>query len=159
MLTVPTLPRMKDLIFGNKNIEMLNLIQIILICGFSWILHIQSVAQTNTDAQLNPSLSFQETIYLHINTSQVFAGETIYFKAYCMDYLNLEFSDLSKVAYVELINKDHQAVLRTKISLEGGQGHGEFFVPSGIETGVYQLIAYTKWMQNFGLESFFKLKW
>jgi len=40
---------------------------------------------------------------------------------------SINFSDVSKVAYLEILDKDNDAVLQTKIELKEGMGDGSLF--------------------------------
>lgn len=122
------------------------------------------MAQSKTDdsdrmsnqLQLFNKTQFQETTYLHVNTSFLVVGESILFTVYCLNANDDRLSDLSTIAYVELINENAVPVLQTKIVLKEGIGFGDFFLPSTLSSGNYSLIAYTKWMRNFSKENFFK---
>jgi len=98
----------------------------------------------------------KENIFLHYNTSLLFAGEYLYYKVYCNNITLNQLSDLSKVAYVELINEDKQQVFRHKINLKNGLGQGDFFISTTIPSGNYKIIAYTQWMKNGGRNYFFQ---
>ncbi len=102
------------------------------------------------------NFSPKENIFVHYNTSLLFAGEYIYYKVYCINATQNKLSKLSKVAYVELIHEDTQRVFRHKINLKNGLGQGDFFISTSIPSGNYKLIAYTQWMKNGGKNYFFK---
>ncbi|MHC0443979.1 hypothetical protein ACWA1F_01125 [Flavobacterium sp. 3-218] len=95
-----------------------------------------------------PTLSTQETIFLHSNTTTFLTGETLYFKLYCLDPLNNKTSQISKIAYVELIDSEKKSVQKNKIYLDNGIGTGDYFIPTTLKTGNYKVVAYTKWMLN-----------
>lgn len=97
-----------------------------------------------------------ENIYVHFNTTLLFPAEYLYYKVYCFDLDTKRFSDISKIAYVELINEDLEVVFRHKIRLQEGIGQGDYFVPVSLPSGNYKLIAYTNWMKNFGKAYFFE---
>lgn len=96
-----------------------------------------------------------EKIALHTNTDFLLTGETLLFKVYCQ-FINLEKSTLSKIAYVELVNGEGKAVLQAKVGLIEGEGAGDFFLSSKLGSDHYTLIAYTQWMKNFGIGGFFR---
>lgn len=39
--------------------------------------------------------------------------------------------------------------------MESGIGYGDFIIPVSVNSGNYKLIAYTQWMKNEGIDSFF----
>jgi hypothetical protein len=97
----------------------------------------------------------QEQVYLHANSSLVFVGEYLYYTIYCLKNNTGQLSDVSKIAYLKLINQDKEVVLNHKIELTDGIGDSNFFIPSTIPSGNYKLIAYTQWMLNNGREYFY----
>ena len=68
---------------------------------------------------------------------------------------NKPFS-LSKVAYVEILNRESKPVSQGKILLQQGIGSGSFFIPLYLPSGSYKIRAYTNWMKNHGPEYFFE---
>src|SRR4051812_34233918 len=63
--------------------------------------------------------TLQEKLFLHTDRSFYLTGETLWLKIYNVDAaLNRPLS-LSKVAYVEIIDKDKNAILQTKIAMDG----------------------------------------
>ncbi len=66
-------------------------------------------------------------------------------------FLNLE---LSRIAFIELVNDRNAPVLRKKILLEHGAGEGEFVLPDDLASGIYTVLTYTNWLKNFGETSF-----
>ncbi|MDC8004748.1 hypothetical protein POV27_11855 [Aureisphaera galaxeae] len=98
----------------------------------------------------------QEEIFVHHNTDLLLAGEYLYYKVYCKNRATKEMSSLSKVAYVELVGEDKTTVFRHKVRLNNGMAQGDFFLPVGVSSGSYKLIAYTQWMRNAGEGAFFE---
>ena len=94
-----------------------------------------------------------EHVLVATNSDRFVVGETIYLKVYALDMDN-NLSDFSKVAYIQLVSEKGESVMEMKIPLESGQGHNSFYIPSSYKTGNYSLIAYTKWMRNFGHQRF-----
>ncbi|TDX13900.1 hypothetical protein [Flavobacterium sp. S87F.05.LMB.W.Kidney.N] len=105
-------------------------------------------AQNSQNKNAVPSISDQETIFLHSNTTTFLTGETLFFKLYCLNPLNNKTSPISKIAYVELIDSEKKSLQKNKIYLDNGIGNGEYFIPTTLKTGNYKVIAYTKWMLN-----------
>ncbi|MBA6155294.1 hypothetical protein H3Z83_01965 [Tenacibaculum sp. S7007] len=114
---------------------------------FTFCISITGISQSNRSLTDNFSKLPQENIYTHINNNFLLSGETLYYKLYCFDS-NGNFSNYSKVAYVELINSDNISVSKQKVNLKKGNGNGDFFINTNIKTGTYKLISYTQWMLN-----------
>lgn len=90
----------------------------------------------------------RETVHLHLNSNTFISGENLRYSGYCRSEKTGKLSRLSRIVYVELVGKDG-VVDQQKISLEAGRGNGSLFISSLLSSGTYQLIAYTRWMQNF----------
>ncbi len=97
----------------------------------------------------------QEKLFIHTDQELYLTGETLWFKIYYVDGVLHQPSDISKVAYVEILGPDNRAVIQTKVAMKNGEGHGALFLPASISSGNYQLRAYTHWMKNFDPEFFF----
>lgn len=110
----------------------------------------------NTLAAQVPPAAHPEMITAHLNTTFFLAGETLYFQIYCLDAKTGKLSPLSKVAYAELVGSDGKPLARMKVSLDHGVGSGDFFFHGNVPSGNYTFVAYTRWMRNFGEESFFR---
>src|ERR1700743_3274445 len=111
------------------------------------------VLQNNFAAYQKNNL--QEKLYVHTNKSFYLTGEILWFKLYNNDGGTNKMLDLSKVAYVELLDNKHVAVLQAKIPMSQGTGTGSFYIPFSISNGNYELRAYTHWMKNFDADYFF----
>lgn len=122
---------------------------------FSCIIFVHSFSQQNVDDELVKNFEayqanhFNEKIFVHTDKSFYLPAESVWFKLYCVDEFSFAPSSLSKVAYVEIINKERKAILRAKIELADGVGNGSFILPTYLASGNYSIIAYTSWMKNF----------
>lgn len=92
---------------------------------------------------------YQEKIFVHTDRSMYITGETIWLKPYCVDATFHTLSGLSKVLNIELIDQKGNSVKQVRLQLDEGIGEGQIFVSPDIQTGVYELRAYTNWMKNF----------
>ena len=100
--------------------------------------------------------NLREKIYVHTDKELYLAGEIIWFKVYNTDQSTNRPLELSKVAYVEIIDKNQKPVLQAKIALDRGSGSGSLNLPVELLSGNYQLRAYTNWMKNSGVDYFFE---
>ena len=97
----------------------------------------------------------QEKVYLHLDNTGYFKGETIWFKAYVVRCDTEQRTDLSHVLYVELLNPSGDVVERRKLPIENGEAHGDIKVDSILTTGFYEIRAYTRYMTNWGTNACF----
>ncbi|MUP45514.1 hypothetical protein E0K83_07115 [Gramella sp. BOM4] len=90
----------------------------------------------------------EEKLYVHINNSLAFAGQYLYFKIYTLKNDPAELSNISKIAYLNIIDRNKEVVHRQVVDLEKGMGYGDYFIPVEFASGNYKIIAYTNWMKN-----------
>lgn len=102
------------------------------------------------------TITVDETIFIHPNATTLISGETLLYKVYCLKSDKTP-SNISKVAYVELVDDTKKSVFKTKISLENANGQGDYFIPTTLKTGSYKLIGYTNWMLNKANSDLFQL--
>ena len=98
----------------------------------------------------------QEKIFVHTDKSFYTAGEIVWFKIYNVEGSFHKPVDISKIAYVEILNKDLKPVLQAKISLKDGIGNGSLLLPLSFNSGPYKIRAYTNWMKNFSPDYYFE---
>ncbi|MDP3467333.1 MAG: hypothetical protein Q8S11_03295 [Daejeonella sp.] len=100
--------------------------------------------------------NLQEKIYVHTDRELYLAGEILWFKLYNVNTASNTSIDFSKVAYVEIIDKNLKPVLQAKIAIDKGSGSGSLYLPVSLSSGNYQLRAYTNWMKNFSPDYYFE---
>jgi hypothetical protein len=100
--------------------------------------------------------TLMEKMYAHTDKNFYLAGEIIWFKLYNTDALFHKLLDISKVAYVEILDTINTPVLQAKIGLSNGEGKGSFYLPQNIISGNYRFRAYTRWMKNSDAGYFFE---
>jgi len=100
--------------------------------------------------------TFQEKLFIHTDKEQYLTGELLWFKIYNVDAVTNKAVDLSKVAYVEILDQNNHAVVQAKIALKNGSGNGSVYIPLTLLNGTYKFRAYTNWMQNFGADHYFE---
>ena len=121
---------------------------------------ISGFSQTTTSDQVLEFEAFhknnyQETIFIHADKRYYLTGEFVKFKVYCLERLTSQPSQLSKVAYVELLDHENKPALQARIELKDGSGYGEVYIPLEVNSGNFVLRGYTRWMRNYGPESFY----
>lgn len=102
--------------------------------------------------------NLQEKLYVHTDKNFYLANEICWFKIYNVDAILNRPLNISKVAYLELIDNNNKSVWQEKIELNEATGNGSILIPSTIATGNYTLRAYTNWMKNFNEGFFFEKK-
>ncbi len=97
-----------------------------------------------------------EKLFVHTDQAGYLTGETLWFSIYYVDGTYHKPLDLSRVAYLELLDKEGRSVLQTKVGLKTGGGKGSLFLPASLRSGTYRMRAYTNWMKNFNADYFFE---
>ncbi|MCR5820926.1 MAG: hypothetical protein K6F94_08305 [Bacteroidaceae bacterium] len=92
----------------------------------------------------------QEKVYVHMDNSCYFLGDTIWFKAYTRRTDKGIPSNVSGVLYADLLNQDGYLVERQLIKMTNGEGWGAFALKDTLYAGFYELRAYTRWQLNWG---------
>jgi len=119
---------------------------------FAFVLFIanlnQAFSQGNStlNATAKITMTSEEQVFIHTNTTTLLTGETLHCKLHCIDPFTGKASAISKIAYIELIDTNKNTVLSQKISLKNGAGQTDFFISAALKTGNFKLIGYTQWM-------------
>ena len=92
----------------------------------------------------------QEKVYVHMDNTSYFLGDTIWFAAYTRRTNEDKPSRISRVLYCELWNHDGYLVERKLVEMQDGRGHGFFALPDSLYSGYFELRAYTRWQLNWG---------
>lgn len=92
----------------------------------------------------------QEEVFLHLDNTCYFAGDTLYFKAYVRRSDTGKLTNLSQLLYTELWNQEGYMLERHLVKLKDGQGTGSFVLADSLYGGFYELRAYTRWQLNWG---------
>ena len=108
----------------------------------------QLPAETLREALLN--VPVQEKVYLHLDNTCYYKGDTIWYKAYVVRADDMTYTDMSRILYVELVSPDGYVVDRQNIILsDKGYSNGNIELKDSLYSGFYEIRAYTRWMMNF----------
>lgn len=97
-----------------------------------------------------------EKIYLHTDRDIYSIKDDIWFKIYLLDGKNHFPAFGINTVYVDLVDSDGETLIHKPYLIEEGTGRGNFNIPDSLWTGVYTIYAYTNYLKNFGISSFFK---
>ncbi|MBN8576123.1 MAG: carboxypeptidase regulatory-like domain-containing protein [Cytophagales bacterium] len=112
----------------------------------------QLPALTSFQAELN---LYREKIFVTTDKPYYYPGEIIWMKGF-VNYIDLSKRDsLSRVVYVELVDKKSKIKIRHILSLDSGRLAGSMIIPNKLPDGNYVLRAYSRFMYNFGADQFF----
>ncbi|MDR3296935.1 MAG: hypothetical protein LBS94_01715, partial [Prevotellaceae bacterium] len=68
----------------------------------------------------------QEKVFVHLDNTCYYIGETMWFQAYVVSAQTLLPANLSKVLYVELLTAKGELLMSKKLKIENGRAPGEF---------------------------------
>jgi hypothetical protein len=145
---------MCDINISFKNRHMKKTILLILLAFSVNVTFAQYILKTAEDIKWYEGLA-QEKVVVSANTSVIFTGESMYYKVYSFNSKTNNYSNNSKIAYVELVG-DGNVVFKQKVKLLKGVGAGDFFIPATVKSGNYKLIGYTQWMKNGVKDNFYQ---
>jgi len=104
---------------------------------------------------MNVIAAGQEAVYLQTDRTTYIAGESVFYQLYVFDLVTKKRSDLSKVGYIELRAPKSDPALKIWVKVDAGMASGSLVLPDTLPSGVYQMVAFTSVMKNFGEQYFF----
>lgn len=106
----------------------------------------------------NQSVQYpQEKLYLHTDRSIYSTGEIIWLRAFVVNASSNKPEMTSRYAYVELVNPFNEVVKRIRLRQDSlGYIYGHLALPDTLPSGEYFLRSYTRYMENTGVEYFFR---
>lgn len=129
---------------------------LLLVINTSLFAQLETTSISSKNEKIKTSPLPGEQIYVHLNSSLFFVGEYLYYKVYVVNSNTKNLSELSKVAYLELINENKKSVFKQKIRLNSGTGQGDFFIPTEVPSGNYKIVSYTLNMLSKAPENYFQ---
>lgn len=97
----------------------------------------------------------QEKVYLHMDKPHYLTGDDIWIKGYVtLGALN-QFSALSKILHVDLVDPANKVVSSLNLLILHGVSIGDMHLADTLQEGTYHIRAYTNWMRNLPPETFF----
>ncbi|TMU57634.1 TonB-dependent receptor [Flagellimonas algicola] len=98
----------------------------------------------------------REKVYLHMDRSDYYAGERIWFKAYLVQAGTNKPLATNEIIYVDLINSKNKVLITRMLQTELGSASGDLKIPVETTKGMYTIRAYTNFMRNLGNSTFFR---
>ena len=98
-----------------------------------------------------------EKLYLHVDRELYAPGDIIWLKAYQVNGITHQLNANFRNIFVQLIAEDGSAVKDLILFSVKGQAKGSFNTES-LPNGMYTIRAFTKYLENFGKETYFYKK-
>ncbi|MCG8579531.1 MAG: hypothetical protein MI866_06430 [Bacteroidales bacterium] len=96
----------------------------------------------------------QENLVLTTDRDIYIGGESIWFTINNLSEQTQENSDLSKVAYIEVLNSANTPIIQQKLFLANGTVSSVVSIPDSVSTGNYLVRTYTRWMSNYSPDNY-----
>ena len=91
----------------------------------------------------------QEKVYVHLDNTGYFQGETIWLKAYVLRADQNRWTNMSQVLYVDLVTPSGEVFTTRKLPIRNGMAEGSIALEGFMNSGFYEVRAYTRYMANF----------
>ena len=101
------------------------------------------------------NLQAGERAYLFLDNTAYFLGDTLRLSAYVMDTATKRLTNKSKVLYVELLAPEGYLVESRTYPLTKGRCAGDIYLRPLLLSGLFEIRAYTRYMQNDGDVNYF----
>jgi len=97
----------------------------------------------------------RETVYAHINKTQLLQGEILGFTAYVFNKATKKLSPTTTNIYCTISDEKDRLVKSEMILGNEGVAQGSFQIDSLFTPGNYTIKVYTNWMRNFAEENYY----
>jgi hypothetical protein len=97
----------------------------------------------------------QVKINLTFNQDEYFVEDTLFFSSWYL-YEDLKVVKGSHVINVDIISGNGKTVQSIRFKIQDGRGHNQIIFNNNLAPGIYRMVAYTDWMKNFGMSTFFQ---
>lgn len=102
------------------------------------------------------NLSGPEKTYLQTDKDFYHPGDALWFKIYLIDGITHKKSNKSRLVYVQLLNPSDSIIVKQILYVENTSSPGTIDLPKELEEGTYSLRAYSNYMLNDTVTSFYQ---
>jgi hypothetical protein len=130
--------------------------KIVLASAFVFVVlsHLAFAQDTIGQRVPTPKTAVYEKVYLQADRELYSTGDTVWFKSYLVSGLTNKLEPGYKNIYVQLVSPTGKVVANRLLMSVFGGANGDIALADSIEAGQYTLRAYTKYLENFGEESY-----
>lgn len=103
-----------------------------------------------------------QTIYkpaqidIFFNQPSYFPGDTVFFAARYSSTQNGSVILGRELLHFNLIDQNDSIIFHERAVIDNGEGSYQLFLPKELNAGNYKFYAYTNWMRNLGIRTFYK---
>jgi hypothetical protein len=99
--------------------------------------------------------NYSESVTVTTDRDVYIAGEWLYFNLFLINNPSSGCLNNSKYAYLVLRNTSNGHISENTIEIKGPSSFGSIYIPDTLATGIYQIVAYTNFMRNYGEAAYF----
>lgn len=136
----------------NRLLKLITLVILLLNFRYSQDLFSQQTPEENEIANV---WDFNEELYIQTDRNIYITSEEVWFKVYKLQGITHSPYNISKVVYLELLDKNNFPVIQLKLKIDGNSGASGFILPDNIHSGNYLIRVYSNWMKNFPVNLFY----
>jgi hypothetical protein len=103
----------------------------------------------------NKSIAIDERIVVNTDRKVYVAGENVLFSLYLIDIKNRSLAFYPSIGYVIIRDQQGNVIGKSQVKIHKGLANGAIYISDTVQTGYYQLVAYTNFMRNGPDTSFF----
>lgn len=96
-----------------------------------------------------------EKVYVHVDREIYSPGDNLWYKSYLVSGINNKLIPGYKNIYIQLLSDTGKILINRLLLSVDGVANGDIYIPDDIKEGNYKIRAYTKYLENFGDESYF----
>lgn len=97
-----------------------------------------------------------EKLFVNSDRNIYAAGDTIWFSSWLLNADNFSPEQFEKILYVDIIDNNGSIISQNLFTIDQGRCLGQIALDQELSNGHYQLLAYTNYMKNQGIEFLFK---
>lgn len=113
---------------------------------------------SQTDTTTSKGTILYEKVYIHTDRELYTPGDNIWLKSYLVSGINHKLIPGYKNIYIQLIADSGNVTIEKMLLSKDGSAIGDIQIPQEMTDGTYTLRAFTRYLQNFGDESYFHKK-
>jgi 5-hydroxyisourate hydrolase-like protein (transthyretin family) len=97
----------------------------------------------------------KESVFIHTDRNSYNQGDTLWLKGYINDFTSGMPSEISQTISVKIIDQNNKLIVSNDYYNEQGKIDGAINIPTNLDDGEYNLVAYTSTMKNYSEEWYF----
>ena len=140
---------------GNKMLGNSFLIKLPVFVMLTWSCWITGSSQDiPKEISENNIQNYREELHIQTDRDLYIVGEQVWLKVFKLNAITKKPNNISKVVYIELLNRSGYPVQQIKLSVDKKSGSSGFSLSDTLGSDNYLLRAYTNWMKNFNEKLF-----